>query len=178
MTHTNTELTNIIKRHFAKDGKRLTNISKANKDKLKGIIEKYNIPLPEPEKKERKKPAKKEQLDTTMHPFRLGKFEYTYEYDDYQGYYGCNNTPFRYEITKITKCYITIEYVDYNGFNTEQPCRIKFAENRGWYFEKGTLQDKEEIFMDKYTETIEEKEERLEFERAIWKCGCVWNKYH
>mgnify|MGYP005995736253 FL=1 len=38
-----TVLRDIIKNHFANQGKRLTNISKANKSKLLNIIEKYNI---------------------------------------------------------------------------------------------------------------------------------------
>jgi hypothetical protein len=78
MSHTNTELRNIIKNHFSSQGKSLSNLSKCVNFQLKEIIEKYNIILPEPiEKIEKKQIEKKEKLDTTNHPFKLGTFDYT-----------------------------------------------------------------------------------------------------
>ena len=50
--HTNADLRKAIQDHFAKTGRRMTNISTADKKKLTGIIEKYNIELPELVKKE------------------------------------------------------------------------------------------------------------------------------
>ena len=102
MPHTNTELRNIIQEHFAKDNKRLTNLTTATKDRLMGIINKHNIELTEP-----KKIVKTFNwiLDTTNHPFKLGRFNYTYEWDDDNGAWGGRFTTVRYTITKIWNRY-------------------------------------------------------------------------
>lgn len=60
MPHTNTELRNIIQDHFAQFDARVSNITKATKDTLMGIINKHNIELTEPKKKEKKEDEKEE----------------------------------------------------------------------------------------------------------------------
>ncbi len=186
MSHTNAQLKAIINDHFAKQGKRLTNLSKRVNFQLLEIIEKYNIPLPEPEKSEKKKKYEKkksenkEKLDTTMHPFRLGKFEYDYQFDDDgQSGDGYGIGTFVYEITKITKCFVEISYVDRNEYQQKQKCKINYDELFGWYFmEPNAFYHKRRIHFTKYTESIEERQERREFELAICKCRKVWNAYH
>lgn len=170
MSHTNTELRNIIQNHFKKENKKMTNLTKATKDILMGIINKHNIELTEPKKKDRKKIEKKETLDTSNHPFKLGTFDYTYEWDDDNGAWGGRFTTVRYTITKITKCFITVEYVDYNGFNTEQPCKIKFAENRGWFFTIGSIHCKKEISFNKSI--------NVEHQYTHFIIKKIWNRYH
>jgi hypothetical protein len=178
MSHTNAELKNAIQDHFAKQGKRLTNLSKCVNFQLLDIIKKYDIELPEPVKKERKKVEKKEKLDTTNHPFRLGEFDYTYEWDDDCGYWGGNFTTIEYKITKITKCFLTIEYVNRKGCIDEKTItkktKIDFNDRRGWFF---TL-DSKKITHTKDTKTIQEKEQERMFEWAIYKVRRVWRKYH
>jgi hypothetical protein len=178
MSHTNTELKKAIKEHFAKQGKRLTNLSKCVNFQLLDIIEKYNIELPEPVKKERKKPEKKEQLETTNHPFRLGEFEYHYELDEENGCYKKHFSIIQYKITKITKCFLTIEYVYKKGCIDERmitkKCKIDFSDYSGWFF---TL-DTRMIIHTKDTKTIEEKEQERLFNWAIGKVRRVWRHYH
>jgi len=180
MSHTNTELKNAIKDHFAKQGKRLTNLSKRVNYQLLEIVEKYNIPLPEPEKKEKKKPEKKEKIDTSDHPFRLGNFEYQYKFDDDgQSGYGYGIRTFQYEITKITKCFIEIRYLDCNEYQDKQKYKIHFDDYEGWYFiPTHAFFYKRHIHFNKDTKTIEEKQQQRKFELAICRCRKVWNKYH
>ena len=154
MSHTNTELRNIIKEHFKKDNKMLSNLSTRVKFQLEDIIEKYNIILPEPiEKKERKKIEKKEKLDTTNHPFKLGTFDYTYEWDDGEGVYGGDFTTITYTITKITKCFVTVEYNDrpnsVYGKIINKKYKIDFSDYLGWFFTIGELHSKKNILFNK-----------------------------
>ena len=179
MSHTNTELKKAIQEHFAKQGKRMTNLSKCVNYQLLEIIEKYNIELSDPVKKERKKPEKKEKLDTTLHPFRVGEFEYKYKYDDDgQSGNGYGIAYVQYKITKITKCFLTIEQVYRKGCIDEKiitkKCKIDFSEWSGWFF---TL-DRQQIIHTKDTKTIQEKEQERMFEWAMWKVRRVWRHYH
>jgi hypothetical protein len=107
MSFTNPQLRMIIQEHFAKENKKMSNISKATKKRLEDIIDKYKISLPTPEKKEI------EQIDATNHLFKLGEFVYRYKHYG-ETCAGCAE----YEcwvwvfikITRITKCFITFEY--------------------------------------------------------------------
>ena len=171
MSHTNTELRNIIKEHFKKDNKMLSNLSTRVKFQLEDIIEKYNIILPEPiEKKERKQIEKKEKLDTTNHPFKLGTFDYTYEWDDGEGVYGGDFTTITYTITKITKCFVTVEYNDrpnnQYGKIINKKYKIDFCDYWGWFFTIGELHCKRPIYWDK---------ERYQSFMTFRK---IWNRYH
>ncbi len=176
MAFTNSELRQIITDHFAKDNKRMTNISKISKHELLDIINKYSIELPEPKKKEKKKV---ENINTTDNPFKLGEFEYTYEWDDDNGCYGGCYSTFKYKITKITKCFITIVYYEFNGgvdHRHEQKCKIKFSDYTGWFFEYGNF--KRRIPFKKDQKTIQELEYELQYNRALYLTKGVWMKYH
>lgn len=170
MSHTNTELKNIIKEHFAKQGQRLKNMSKCVNFQLLEIVEKYNIPLPEPVKKERKKIEKKETLDTTNHPFKLGTFNYTYECDDEQGYYGKSVATIKYTITKITKCFVFVEYSEWGETTNTKKYKIDYIDYIGWFFTVGELHCKKRI---PFNKSINE-----EHITANWIIKNVWNRYH
>ena len=141
---------------------------------MKEVIEKYNIILPEPiEKKERKKVEKKEKLDTTNHPFKLGEFEYTYEYDDDQGVYGGCFRTIKYTITKITKCFVTVEYNDRPNSEYGKIINKKYKIDfgfRGWFFTIGEIHCKKNILFNQSINTSHKYSINL-----IKK---VWNKYH
>ena len=137
--HTNADLREAIKDHFACQCKRMTNISTADKKKLIGIIEKYNIELPELCKKERKTAAPA----PGGHPFIASSMGFRYRYrfdDDGQSGIGYGTRYQDYHITKVSKCFITIEY-DKRGELITQKCKAQFhaqpwrGEGAGnWYF--------------------------------------------
>jgi hypothetical protein len=141
-SHTNAELRKAIKDHFAKTGRRMNNITTADKQKLNGIIENYNIDLPEPVKKVRKTTASP---TPGPHPFKsspLG-FRYNYRYDASQPGWETRNQD--YHITKVSKCFITVEYDHFGKFTTKR-CKVMFeaqpwrGEGAGnWYFTLDTL---------------------------------------
>ena len=174
MSHTNTELRNIIQDHFAKDKKRMSNLSKCVNFQLIEIIEKYNIELPEPVKKERKKIEKKEKLDTTNHPFKLGRFDYTYEWDDDNGAWGGRFTTVRYTITKITKCFITVEYNDRpgspHGKIINKKYKIDHNNYNGWFFTIGEVYCKREVPFNKSI--------NAGHTTAYFIIKKIWNRYH
>jgi hypothetical protein len=175
MSHTNTELRNIIKNHFSSKGKKLSNLSKCVNFQLKEIIEKYNIILPEPiEKIEKKQIEKKEKLDTTNHPFKLGTFDYTYEWDDDQGFYGGNFTTITYTITKITKCFVNVEYNDrpnsVYGKIINKKYKIDFSDYSGWFFTIGGIHSAKKILFKQSINT--------NHKYSIYLIKKVWNKYH
>ena len=162
MSFTNIQLRKIINEHFASKGKRMTHINSATKESLMKIVTCHSIELPSvPEKKKVEKKVEKKE-----HPFKIGKFEYTYEWDDDIGYYGGNFTTIDYEITKITKCFITASYIYGEGCIGEKiitkKYKIDFREYDGWFF---TI-DSVPIYFDK------------EFYQMCFKCKKVWNKYH
>ena len=147
MSHTNTELRNIIKNHFSSQGKRMSNLTQAKTGILMGIINKHNIELTEPKKKECKKIENT--LDTTNHPFKLGTFDYTYEWDDDNGAYGGRFTTVRYTITKITKYFVTVEYNDrpnsVYGKIINKKYKIDHNNYNGWFFSIGEVYCKTEV---------------------------------
>ena len=171
MSHTNTELRNIIQDHFAKDNKRMSNLTKATKDILMDIIEKHNIDFVAPKPKEREK---KEKLDTTNHPFKLGTFDYTYEWDDDNGAWGGRFTTVRYTITKITKCFITVEYNDRpgspHGKIINKKYKIDHNNYNGWFFTIGEVYCKREVSFNKSI--------NVEYQYAHFIIKKIWNRYH
>ena len=168
MPHTNTELRNIIQEHFAKDNKRLTNLTTATKDRLMGIINKHNIELTEP-----KKIVKTFNwiLDTTNHPFKLGRFNYTY---DDNGAWGGRFTTVRYTITKITKCFITVEYNDRpdspHGKIINKKYKIDYNNYNGWFFTIGEVYCKREVPFNKSI--------NAGHTTAYFIIKKIWNRYH
>ena len=119
-SHTNAVLRKAINDHFAEKGSRLTNIATADKKKLNGIIEKYDIELPEPVKKVRKTTASP---TSGNHPFKAGVFEYSYQADTDCFIRGKETHTKKYIITKVTKCFITVEYS-----HKTQKCKAMFRE--------------------------------------------------
>ena len=100
----------------------------------------------------------------------MGTYKYTYEFDDDNGGYGDCFRTIEYTITKITKCFVTVEYNDrpnnQYGKIINQKYKIDFSDYRGWFFTIGELHCKRPIYWDK---------ERYHSYMIFSK---IWNRYH